>query len=164
VPWLKRLVAGFPSRRPGLEPRSGHVGFVVDKVPLGQVFSEYFGFLCQFSFHRLLHTHLPCGAGTIGPLVADVQNGLSLTPPQETKKLKLFLDAFFANLNLPVVLPFSSCGRNRSSYYLTHCHVISVTIDGVWMIGLIVFFDAASDYTLQVIITHTRARAVTSWV
>jgi hypothetical protein len=31
------------------------VGFVVNKVALGQVFSEYFGFLCQFSFHRLLH-------------------------------------------------------------------------------------------------------------
>jgi hypothetical protein len=27
-----------------------HVGFVVDKVVLGQVFSEYFGFPCQSSF------------------------------------------------------------------------------------------------------------------
>jgi hypothetical protein len=35
----------------GFEPRSGHVGFVVDKVALGQVFSDYFGFPCQFSFH-----------------------------------------------------------------------------------------------------------------
>jgi hypothetical protein len=26
------------------------VGFVVDKVALGEVFSEYFGFPCQFSF------------------------------------------------------------------------------------------------------------------
>jgi hypothetical protein len=26
---------------------SDHVGFVVDKVALGQVFSEYFGFPCQ---------------------------------------------------------------------------------------------------------------------
>jgi hypothetical protein len=34
-----RLVAGFPLRRPGLEPGSGHVGFVVDKVALGHVFS-----------------------------------------------------------------------------------------------------------------------------
>jgi hypothetical protein len=37
--------------------RSGHVGFVVDTTLLGQVFSEYFGFLCQFSFHQLLHIH-----------------------------------------------------------------------------------------------------------
>jgi hypothetical protein len=30
---------------------------VVDKVALGQVFSEYFGFPCQSSFHQLLHNH-----------------------------------------------------------------------------------------------------------
>jgi hypothetical protein len=44
------------------------VGFVVGKVALGQVFSEYFGFPCQFSFHQLLHTHhhLSSGAGTVG--------------------------------------------------------------------------------------------------
>jgi hypothetical protein len=34
VPQLRRLVAGFPQRRPGFEPRSGHVGFVVDNVAL----------------------------------------------------------------------------------------------------------------------------------
>jgi hypothetical protein len=53
-----------------------------------QVFSEFFGFLCQFSFHRTLHTHhrLSSGAGTTGQLVADVPSGLSLTPPHEIKK------------------------------------------------------------------------------
>jgi hypothetical protein len=29
--------------------------FVMDKVALGQVFSEYFGLPCQSSFHLLLH-------------------------------------------------------------------------------------------------------------
>jgi hypothetical protein len=57
LPRLRRLVDGFPPRRLGFDPRSGHVGFLVDKVTLRQVFSEYFGFPCQFSFHRLLHTH-----------------------------------------------------------------------------------------------------------
>jgi hypothetical protein len=33
------------------------VGFVVDEVALGQVFSEYFGFPCQSSFHQILHYH-----------------------------------------------------------------------------------------------------------
>jgi hypothetical protein len=33
------------------------VGSVVDKVALGQVFSEYFGFPWQSSFHQLLHNH-----------------------------------------------------------------------------------------------------------
>jgi hypothetical protein len=28
--------------------------FVVDKVALGKVFFEYFGFPCQISFHQLL--------------------------------------------------------------------------------------------------------------
>jgi hypothetical protein len=41
---LKGLVAGFPLRRPGFEHRSGHVGFVVDKIALGQIFSEYMVF------------------------------------------------------------------------------------------------------------------------
>jgi hypothetical protein len=36
------IVAGFPPRRPGFKPGSSHVGFVVDKVALGQVFSEDF--------------------------------------------------------------------------------------------------------------------------
>jgi hypothetical protein len=81
-------VAGFPPQRPGFDPRSGLVGFVLDKVALGQVFSEYFGFPCQFSFHRLLHNHhLSPGAGKIGQIVANVSIiGLSLTPPQEIKK------------------------------------------------------------------------------
>jgi hypothetical protein len=84
-----RHSSGFPPRRPGFEPRSGHVEFVVDKVAVGQVFSEYFGFPCQLTFHRLLHIHhLKSGAGTIGQLVADVPSGLSLTPPQETKTKK----------------------------------------------------------------------------
>jgi hypothetical protein len=66
APYLKRLVAGFPPRRPGFKPGSSHVGFVVDKVALEQVFSEYFGFPCLpiFLFHN--HHHLSSGAGTIG--------------------------------------------------------------------------------------------------
>jgi hypothetical protein len=38
VPWLRRLVAGLPPRRSGFDPGPVHVGFVVDKVALGQVF------------------------------------------------------------------------------------------------------------------------------
>jgi hypothetical protein len=43
------------------------VGFVVDKVTEGQLFSQYFGFPCQLSSHRVLqiHRHLSSGAGTI---------------------------------------------------------------------------------------------------
>jgi hypothetical protein len=41
-----RKIAGFPPRRPGFEPWSNHVGFVVDKGAMGQVFSEYLRFPC----------------------------------------------------------------------------------------------------------------------
>jgi hypothetical protein len=86
------LVAGFPPRRQVFEPGLSHVGFVVDKVAVGQFFSEYFGFPCQFYFHRVLHTyHLSSGAGTAGQLVVDVPSGLSLIPPEETKKSTLII-------------------------------------------------------------------------
>jgi hypothetical protein len=57
------------------------VGFVVEKVALGQVFSEYFGFPCQSSFHQVLHNHphLSSGAGTIGQKWPQY-NGLNPTP------------------------------------------------------------------------------------
>jgi hypothetical protein len=58
VPSLKLLLAGIPLRRPGFASGQ-HVGFVVGKTALGQVFSEYFGFRRQ-SFHQSLqhHNHL----------------------------------------------------------------------------------------------------------
>jgi hypothetical protein len=88
--YLRQLVAGFPQRWPGFDPRSSNVGFVVNKVALGQVFSKYFDIPCQSSFHQLLHSHhhLSSGAGTIGQLVADVPSGFSLTPPEGTKEIK----------------------------------------------------------------------------
>jgi hypothetical protein len=55
VPWLKRLVAGFPPQGPGFTYRQ-HVGFVVDKAALGLVFSIYIGFPYQ-SFPQFLHHH-----------------------------------------------------------------------------------------------------------
>jgi hypothetical protein len=48
VPQLRRLVTGFPPWWPGFKPRSGHIGLMVNKVALGQVFSEYFSFLFRF--------------------------------------------------------------------------------------------------------------------
>jgi hypothetical protein len=32
---------------------------MADKVALRQIISEYVCFLCQFSFHQLLHIHYP---------------------------------------------------------------------------------------------------------
>jgi hypothetical protein len=62
-PWLPTAAAGVQTLA-----ESSHVGFVVDKVALGQVSSEWVGFPCQSSFHQFLHNHhhLSSGAGTIG--------------------------------------------------------------------------------------------------
>jgi hypothetical protein len=50
VPWLRLLVAGLSPRRPGFNPGSVHVGFVVDKVAQGQVFPRVLRFsLVNFS-------------------------------------------------------------------------------------------------------------------
>jgi hypothetical protein len=71
--WLPASVAR-------VRARSGNVGFVVDKVALGQVLSEYFGFLCQLPFHQIIHPHNHPGQVTIGQLVADGQGGPTWTP------------------------------------------------------------------------------------
>jgi hypothetical protein len=74
----RTIAQAVSRRRPGFEPGSGNVGFVADKVALGQVFSEYFGFPCQFVFHRLFHSHhhLSSGAGAVGQTLASVPSGL----------------------------------------------------------------------------------------
>jgi hypothetical protein len=95
--WLPTATAGF-------EPWAGHVGFVVDRVAMGQVFSKYFGFPCH-SFHRLLHAHYhpSSGAATIGQIVANT--------PSHPKKLE--------ELALFIFLPgSSSCDISVSSPFL----------------------------------------------
>jgi hypothetical protein len=66
------------------------VGFVVDKMALGQIFSEYFGFPCQSSFHQLLHNnphHNPHHLGLYNrPEVAAVPGDVSPTPLKKKKK------------------------------------------------------------------------------
>jgi hypothetical protein len=64
------------------------VGSVVDKVALGQVFSEYFGLPCQSSFHQFLnnHHHLSSGAGTIGQWWPQYQETQSHPTKNNNKK------------------------------------------------------------------------------
>jgi hypothetical protein len=75
---LLSVLDGVPLRRLRFDPWSVHVVLVVDKVALGEVFSEYLGFPYQFSFHHLhIHHHI-IRAGTIGPVVANEPSGFSL--------------------------------------------------------------------------------------
>jgi hypothetical protein len=77
----------LPPWRPGFDPGSDQVGFVVDKVALERLFSEYFGFPCKFSFHQILHHHNHPGQATIGQSVSALPSGPSWTPPP-TKRIK----------------------------------------------------------------------------
>jgi hypothetical protein len=52
VPWFRQLVTGLSPRRPEFDPGSVHVGFVVDKLALGQVFPRVLQFPLSISFHR----------------------------------------------------------------------------------------------------------------
>jgi hypothetical protein len=79
----------LPTSAAWFDPKSGHVASVVDKVALGQVFSEYFSFPYQFSFHQMPHSHhhhQSSEAGITGQIVANVPSGLSLTNPKKLKK------------------------------------------------------------------------------
>jgi hypothetical protein len=60
-------------------------GILGGQSDTGTGFLRILRFLLPILFHRLLHTHLSPGVGTIGQLVADVPSGFSLTPIQETK-------------------------------------------------------------------------------
>jgi len=57
VPWLRLSVTSCLPRRPEFNPRSAHVGSVVAKVALEQVFSVYCSFPCQHHFTNAAHTH-----------------------------------------------------------------------------------------------------------
>jgi hypothetical protein len=68
------------SRRPGLAHGSVHVGFFMEKVALGQVLSEYFGFLLSILFdHGSPRSHITW----VGALMAALQRR-RLTPSSLT--------------------------------------------------------------------------------
>jgi hypothetical protein len=82
----------YGPRQPGFEPRSGHVGFVMDKRALGQVLPVYFCFFCH-SFQRMVHTQhlISSGVHTLSQIVADVPGWLNVTSLQEKEEDMLFL-------------------------------------------------------------------------
>jgi hypothetical protein len=60
--------------------------FIEDKVALGQVSFEYFGFPCQ-AFHRLLNTpHYPSSGGWYNKPNSGRRTKWALAPSQETKR------------------------------------------------------------------------------
>jgi hypothetical protein len=74
---MTHLIVGFPPPWLWFNARSGNVVYVVDNIAFGRGFLEYLCFPSHFSFHLILHTPLSSGAGTVGPVVADVASGFS---------------------------------------------------------------------------------------
>jgi hypothetical protein len=57
--WLRRLIVGFPPRRPRLKPESGHAGFYDgQKWRWGRFSPRTSVSTCQSTFLLLLHNHL----------------------------------------------------------------------------------------------------------
>jgi hypothetical protein len=55
---------GLSSQRPRFAPRSVHVGFVMNKLVMGQVFSKIFGSPCQYLSTMALRIHKTCGVNS----------------------------------------------------------------------------------------------------
>jgi hypothetical protein len=76
-------VSGLPPWRAVFDPRSEHVGIVKGELALGQVFCEYFCFLCRFSFYRLFHAQsIIWDYYSRSNGVAGVPSGLSQSNPR----------------------------------------------------------------------------------
>jgi hypothetical protein len=89
VPWLRSLVAGLSPRRPVFAPGSVHVGLVVDKVALGQVFLRVFQFSpVNRSFHRRSPNSYHLGNAQYASEKAGIHARVWPTQPsRETKTL-----------------------------------------------------------------------------
>jgi hypothetical protein len=88
VPELRRIVTGFPPRRPGFDTRSCHAWDLWwTKCYWRRCSPSTSLFLFQFSFNRLLRIHhLSSGPGIVGQFVSDIPIGLGLTHPTKRKK------------------------------------------------------------------------------
>jgi hypothetical protein len=74
---------------PSFKPRSGHVGLMVDKVAFRQIFSKYFGFPCQFSFHQIFNfSNLSYVTITMGQIQPKYQE----TQSHSTLRIKIRMD------------------------------------------------------------------------
>jgi hypothetical protein len=72
MPWLRQLVASLSLQRNEFLPGLVHIGFVVDKVALGQIFLHIPQFSPVSNIPPVLYTHTSSGGLTTGPLVATV--------------------------------------------------------------------------------------------
>jgi hypothetical protein len=86
------------------------VGFVVDKVALVQVFSEYFGAPCQSIFQQFIHNHhhLSSGAGTVGQQWPQYPKSHRTNYKKKIFKSERFLNEYALKILLPIKVLHSS--------------------------------------------------------
>jgi hypothetical protein len=87
MPRLRQWVAGLSPRRPGFVPRSVHVGFVVDKVELEQVFLQVLWF-SYITWEMNNRTVGGCSSETQSHPI-DMNNNLKDHPSSATRNCSL---------------------------------------------------------------------------
>jgi hypothetical protein len=97
---VKRLVVGFPLLQSLFEPGSDQVGFVVDKLALGQVFLRAFRFPLLIFIPPNSPSSQSPGAGTIDQIVADVPSGPSLDYTSHYTNLKNLIIFFILGIDI----------------------------------------------------------------
>jgi hypothetical protein len=83
MPQIKWLVTSFPSRWPVFDLRSGHVGFVVDKVALGHILSTLVSSTILIPLTAPLTSSSIIRGWCNRPNSGWVPSWFSLTPPQK---------------------------------------------------------------------------------
>jgi hypothetical protein len=98
--WVGRAIVEevsrwLPTAAARVRARVWQVGFVLDKMASGQVFSEYFGFPCQphFILPTFPSSQSP-GTGTIGQYMAAVPRGPSMDSTSQFPNKKILLGNF----------------------------------------------------------------------
>jgi hypothetical protein len=93
--WNARQITVLPRTLQGDRPRNSSGGWSPTSHPGGAsclpgqfIWDLWWGRFSpsHFSVHKLLDTHLPPGAGAIGPTLAGLPSGLNLIPPPRNKK------------------------------------------------------------------------------
>lgn len=94
VPRLRWSFAGLLTRRYGIDPRSVHVGFEVDKVALGQVFLPVLRFspvtIILLTLHTHSHPYVAITRRTYGRRTGKIPKSSSLSEMGDTWIEKFF--------------------------------------------------------------------------
>jgi hypothetical protein len=105
------VIRWLPTAAARVRVRAEHVGFVVDKAELGQVFSEYFCLPCQSSFHQFLHHHNHPGLAQLASWLPQCRvDPIGLHPPLYQFKFFLF-----------VAIPAPNLGSARQKQFFFSC-------------------------------------------